>query len=78
MGEPALKSHLLNKKRIERSPSTNTTSSANIQSFLPEVSRESNEKASEDQKEEPKTQKKKQTTINQSFSTSATIAAEIR
>ena len=78
MGEPALKSHLLNKKRIERSPSTNTTSSANIQSFLPEVSRESNEKASEDQKEEPKTQKKKQTTINQSFSISATIAAEIR
>ena len=77
MGEPALKSHLLSKKHIERSPSTNTTS-ANIQSFLPEASRESNEKASEDQKEEPKTQKNKQTTINQSFSTSATIDAEIR
>ena len=76
MGEPALKFHLLSKKHIERSPSTNTTS-ANIQSFLPEASRESNEKASEDQKKEPKTQKNKQTTINQSFSTSATIDAEI-
>ena len=76
MGEPALKSHLLSKKHIERSPSTNT-SSLNIQSFLTEASRESNEKASEDQKEEPKTQKNKQTTINQSFSTSATIATEI-
>ena len=78
MGEPTLKSHLLSKKHIERSPSTNTTSSANIQSFLPEVSRESNKKASGDQKDEPKTQKNKQTTINQLFLTSATIAAEIR
>ena len=68
MNEPALRSHLLSKKNIERSPSTNTTFSANIQSFLPEASRESNEKASEDKKEEPKAQKK-QTTINQSFST---------
>ena len=75
MREPALKSHFLSKKHIERSPSTNTTSSANIQSFLPEVSRESNEKAFEDQKEEPETEKNKQTTINQSFSTSARIAA---
>ena len=36
-----------------------TTSSSNIQSFLREASRESNKKASEDQKEEPKTQKNK-------------------
>ena len=64
MGEPALKSHLLSKKHIKRSPSTNITSSANIQSFLPEASRESNEKASEDQKEEPKTQKNKLPSIN--------------
>ena len=68
MDEPAVRSHLLSKKHIERSPSTNTTFSANIQSFLPEASRESNEKASED-KEEPKAQKNKQTTINQSSST---------
>ena len=68
MDEPAVRSHLLSKKHIERSPSTNTTS-ANIQSFLPEASRESNEKASEDKKEEPKAQKNKQTTINQSSST---------
>ena len=63
-----MRSHLLSKKHIERSPSTNTTFSANIQSFLPEASRESNEKASEDKKEEPKAQKNKQTT-NQSSST---------
>ena len=77
LGEPALKSHLLSKKHIERS-STNTTSSVNMQLFLPEASRESSEsKASEGEIEEPKTQKDKQTTINQSFSTLATIAAEI-
>ena len=69
MDEPAVRSHLLSKKHIERSPSTNTTFSANIQSFLPEASRESNEKASEDKKEEPKAQKNKQTTINESSST---------
>ena len=77
MGEPALKSHLLSKKHMERSSSTNTISSVNIQSFLPEASKESNEKASEDQKEEPKTLKNKKTTISQSFSTSATVTAEI-
>ena len=76
MVEPALKSHLLSKKHIQRSPSTNTTP-VNIQSFLPEASRESNEKASEDQKEEPKTQNNKQTTISQPFSTSVTVTAEI-
>ena len=59
LGEPALKSHLLSKKHIERS-STNTTSSVNIQLFLPEASRESSEsKASEGEIEEPKTQKDK-------------------
>ena len=46
MGEPGLKSHPLSKKHIKRSPSTNTTSAANIQSFLPEGSGESKEKAS--------------------------------
>ena len=50
----------------------------NIQLFLPEASRESSEsKASEGEIEEPKTQKDKQTIINQSFSTLATIAAKI-
>ena len=67
MDEPAVRSHLLSKKHIERSPSTNTTFSANIPEA--EASRESNEKASEDKKEEPKAQKNKQTTINQSSST---------
>ena len=74
MGEPALKSYLLSRKHMERSPSTHTTSPANI---LPEASRESNEKSSEDQKEKPKTQKNKQITISQSFSTLATVTAEI-
>ena len=40
MGGPALKSHLLSEKHIERSPLKITTSYANIECFLPEASRE--------------------------------------